>query len=148
MAHVGTLPIWAMFLIGSVVLAFGLGLLNPYVSKATLLKLEQVDKEDWSKPRPTVMIKERMSPSLVVILILLALLAAFLTFLAQCLMPLSREIDMGMIGGIIVVGLSLIGTDIMFLLDMIVYVTGLEITSHKLKRHYERFYGAKIEREP
>ena len=118
MTQVGTLPLWAMILIGSVVFSFVIGFINPYVTKATLIRLENVDKEDWSKPRPTVAIKERLS-----------------------------RFGGGVLVTLMVVLFSIIALGLIFIIDMMAYITGLELTATRLKRHFERQYGARIERE-
>lgn len=148
MTRVGTLPLWAMFLIGSVVLSFILGFFNPYISKATLLRLENVDKEDWSKPRPTIRIKERFPMMLVIVLILLTEFVAFIAYMATSMPKIIAEMGGGFISMVIAFGAGFVTYCLTFFLNMVVYVVGLEITTSNIRRHYERQYGAKIEREP
>lgn len=147
MAQVGTLPLWAMILIGSVVFSFVIGLINPYVTKATLIRLENVDKEDWSKPRPTVAIKERLSPIIVIDFIFVILFVGFMCFLIQGLAPMSNRFGGGALVTLMVVLFSIIVLGLTFIIDMLAYVTGLELTATRLRRHFERQYGARVERE-
>ena len=147
MTQVGTLPLWAMILIGSVVFSFVIGFINPYVTKATLIRLENVDKEDWSKPRPTVAIKERLSPIIVVDFIFVILFVAFMCFLIQGLVPMSNRFGGGVLVTLMVVLFSIIALGLIFIIDMMAYITGLELTATRLRRHFERQYGARVERE-
>ncbi len=145
--QVGSLPLWAMILIGSVFFSFVIGFINPYVTKATLIRLENVDKEDWSKPRPTVTIKERLSPIIVVDFIFIILFVGFMCFLIQGLMPMANRFGGGALVTLMVVLFSIIALGLTFIIDMMAYITGLELTATRLKRHFERQYGARIERE-
>ncbi len=145
--QVGSLPLWAMILIGSVIFSFVIGFINPYVTKATLIRLENVDKEDWSKPRPTVTIKERLSPIIVVDFIFIILFVGFMCFLIQGLMPMANRFGGGALVTLMVVLFSIIALGLTFIIDMMAYITGLELTATRLKRHFERQYGARIERE-
>lgn len=147
MAQVGTLPLWAMILIGSVVFSFVIGFINPYVTKATLIRLENVDKEDWSKPRPTVTIKERLSPIIVIDFIFVILFVGFMCFLIQGLVPMANRFGGGVLVTLMVVLFSIIALGLIFIIDMLAYVTGLELTATRLRRHFERHYGARVERE-
>ncbi len=145
--QVGSLPLWAMILIGSVIFSFVIGFINPYVTKATLIRLENVDKEDWSKPRPTVTIKERLSPIIVVDFIFIILFVGFMCFLIQGLIPMANRFGGGALVTLMVVLFSIIALGLTFIIDMMAYITGLELTATRLKRHFERQYGARIERE-
>ncbi len=145
--QVGSLHLWAMILIGSVIFSFVIGFINPYVTKATLIRLENVDKEDWSKPRPTVTIKERLSPIIVVDFIFIILFVGFMCFLIQGLMPMANRFGGGALVTLMVVLFSIIALGLTFIIDMMAYITGLELTATRLKRHFERQYGARIERE-
>ena len=145
--QVGSLPLWVMIFIGSVVISLILGLLNPYVTRATLIRLENVDKEDWSKPRPIVTINERMSPAIVIDIIFVVLLVGFICFVVQGLDPIVNSIGGGVLITIVIVLISIIASSFIFIIDMIAYITGVEIAAKKIKRHFERQYGAKIERQ-
>lgn len=144
---VGTLPVWAMVLIFSVVISFFIGLINPYVPKANLIRLEYYDKEDWSKPRPEVTIKERLSPGTVVVILFLVMLVADVLFLVDGVGPLAKSLGDGVFSTLAVIIGSFVVFVLVFIFDLLAYVTGLDLTAKRIKRHFERQYGAKIKRE-
>ena len=145
MAQGSPLPIWALTYVVGVVALFVLGYTCPYVPKSCKLMLEQVDKEDWSKPRPTVLIKDRIPPTLAVALALLVALTAYVLFIIFD----SKEIILSTGGGIVravfVHILAFILYGVATLIDIMIYSCAEITAMQNIKRHYERLYGAKIE---
>ena len=147
MTQSSSLPIWAVVYILGLVALFILGYYCPYVPKSCKLKLEQVDKEDWSSPRPTVTIRDRIPPTLAVALSLLVALSAFVLFIIFD----SGEIILNFGGGILRAALVYFIAFILYgvasILDIMVYISAETIAMQNIKKHYERHFGANFEHD-
>ncbi len=144
MTQVSSLPVWAIVLILGTISLILLGYFSPYVPKSVKLMLLNVDREDWSKPRPTVLIRDRVPATLAVVLTILVPFAALVVFIAMDSWRLIQHLGGGFFWGFVVYAAAFLSYGVVMILDFVLFASANYAATKSIRRHYERHYGAKI----
>lgn len=145
MTQSSSLPVWAIVLIMGMIALFILGYFSPYVPKSVKLMLSKhYDTDDWSTPRPTVLVRDHISPTLAVVIAVLVPIASLIVFVVMDSWRLIQHFGGGFFWSLVVYVAAFFAYGVSVIVCMMLYVSANYLATREIRRHYERHYGAKI----
>lgn len=139
-----TLPVWLTILLFGAFSLFAIGYVNPYVSNANRLAVEDYRRGISSGP-PLVIIRYHVSAKACLVFIILVTLASYVSFFVETFIVMLTDFGGGFIKGLFIVILASVLFFIAFMVLLIIHLMGETITTMSLKRVYSDRYGLRVE---